>query len=78
MLYVGDGDGFAGPVDTAILASQLPNVLGYQIIDKAGWSHLDFITAGNVGTLVYADIIDRITLDSGWQGSCSQSNDGCT
>ena len=28
MLYVGDGDGFATPMDTKRLAQQLPNVIG--------------------------------------------------
>ena len=73
MLYVGDGDGFATPMDTTRLAQELPNVIGHEIVKKAGWSHLDFITAGNVGQLVYADIIDRMNLDSG-RGRCHQKD----
>ena len=46
---------------------------GHKIVDKVGFSHLDFITAGNVGELVYADIIDRINFENG-RGSCSQSD----
>lgn len=63
MLYVGDGDGFAGIKDTQELSEKLPNLIGYKIVQRLGWSHLDFITSANAGELIYRDIIQRLNLD---------------
>ena len=73
MLYSGDNDGFASIKDTQYLADSLPNLIEHKTVNRDGWSHLDFITAGNAGDLVYKDLIKRLDQISGLRGteSCS-------
>ncbi len=56
-LFVGDSDGLASVPDNDLLASILPNLIDYQVVDYEGWTHLTFFSAINSADLIYTQII---------------------
>jgi hypothetical protein len=54
---VADGDGLATVLDNDHLASVLPNLISYQIVDYPLFRHFDFISAVDAGDLVYRDVL---------------------
>lgn len=57
-LYIGDGDTAATIPDNEILASHLPNLLAFKVLDYNGWTHTDFFAGIDAHELVYGPIID--------------------
>ncbi len=76
VIYGGEGDGFAVPADVDKLAAALPNLLASKMVDKAGFSHLDFIISKDAGKLIYNDIAAIMkSLDEGEDGGGHYSSD---
>lgn len=60
VLYCGDGDDYTNLDDTQHLANSLPNLRDYIIVDRPGWTHLDFAYSNDAGHLVYKRIIEDL------------------
>lgn len=64
VLYCGDSDGFVSLTDAKTLTDRLPNA-EYKVVEKSGFSHLDFIFSVEAASLIYHDIIERMNNDIG-------------
>ncbi len=56
-LFVGDMDGLATVADNDILASILPNLHSYEVVDYHGYTHIAFPFATNAGELIHTKIV---------------------
>ncbi len=56
-LFVGDNDGLATVADNDILASVLPNLHSYEVVDYPGYTHLSFAFASNAAELYHSKIV---------------------
>ncbi len=56
-LFVGDSDSLATVADNDILASVLPNLHSYEIVDYPGYTHGAFAFASNAGELYHNKIV---------------------
>lgn len=59
-LFCGDGDVYTTLGDIGKLAMNLPNLKQYHVVQRKGWTHLDFAYSSKAGILVYQNIIDDL------------------
>ena len=56
-LYVGESDFLSTVEGAKKLSEELPNSMGYHVVDKPEWNHIDFAFSAHVRSLVFNYLI---------------------
>ena len=60
-LYVAQSDEFSSVLKNADLVSDLPNSLGYHIVDRKDWNHMDFAFSSELNERVHNHILTDLS-----------------
>ena len=58
--YVAQGDEFSSVLKNAHLLSSLENSLGFHVVERHNWNHIDFAFSSELGEKVYGHILSDL------------------